>query len=63
MKVSFVIPCYNSSKTIKNVVNEIEYKNCYIGRWGNTEELIACADGMITFFSTTAIEKIRRSKC
>ncbi|MSU08095.1 hypothetical protein FYJ84_03695 [Veillonellaceae bacterium WCA-693-APC-5D-A] len=41
---------------IYDVINEIEHKNCYVGRWGNTEELIACADGMITFFSTTAID-------
>lgn len=34
MKVSFVIPCYNSAKTIENVVKEIQTKMAQIVKYG-----------------------------
>jgi len=43
-------------KEIQEILNTVDSKNCYVTKYNFTEELIAASEGMITFFSTTAID-------
>lgn len=42
---------------VKDLVHSIN-SNCFVGKYPDTEELIKVSDGIITFFSTTAIDAI-----
>ena len=41
---------------IKNFISHIEHYNSIVAKYQDTEELMAATDGVITFFSTTAID-------
>ncbi len=47
---------------IKNFVDTVEGHNAVVAKYKNTEELMAASDGIITFFSTTAIDAVLMEK-
>ncbi|MBU5440997.1 UDP-N-acetylglucosamine 2-epimerase [Paenibacillus sp. MSJ-34] len=45
-----------SMEQVSSIIKTIEEPNCIIVRYYDTEELLSVCDGMITFFSTTALD-------
>ncbi len=43
---------------VQRILEDIEDTTAVVGKYINTEELIAASDGLITFFSTTAVDAL-----
>lgn len=47
---------------IKKIIDTAEGHNAVVGKYKNTEELMAASEGVITFFSTTALDAVLLGK-
>ena len=47
-----------SIEEVEKILENVEGSMAVVGRYSNTEELIAASDGLITFFSTTAVDAL-----